>query len=140
MWKNEYVAYLHTLLFNYLHRLKKSLEDSNSALIEHVGYFADELQSNVVPSRSGRSDKFQSLQTQQVFAKTVCIIVNKSPTDGFYISKDFLSFKRKDRLTVSMLFRVFWDVARCSYVEVGRRFRDAYFFQHQDDDGGRTHV
>jgi hypothetical protein len=95
MWKNEYVAYLHALLLNYLHRLKKSLEDSNSALIEHVGYFAAELLSNAVPSRSGRSDKFQSLQTQQVFAKTVCIIVNKYPTDAFTFQKTFFHLKGK---------------------------------------------
>jgi hypothetical protein len=31
----------------------------------------------------------------------------------------------------SMKFRVFWDVAPCSHVEVDRRFRGAYCLHHQ---------
>jgi hypothetical protein len=34
----------------------------------------------------------------------------------------------------SMRFRVLWDVAPCSYVEVHRRFRGAYCLYHQGDD------
>jgi hypothetical protein len=38
-------------------------------------------------------------------------------------------------LTVASLkFRVFWDVAPCSHIEVGRRFRGAYYLYHQGDD------
>jgi hypothetical protein len=37
-------------------------------------------------------------------------------------------------------FRVFWDVAPCSHVEVDRRFRGAYCLHHRPDDGGNTHV
>jgi hypothetical protein len=41
----------------------------------------------------------------------------------------------------SMKFRVVWDVAPCSHVEVSRRFRGAYCVHHQgDDDGGSTHL
>jgi hypothetical protein len=32
-----------------------------------------------------------------------------------------------------MKFRVFWDVAPCSHVEVDRRFRGAYCLHHQGD-------
>jgi hypothetical protein len=32
-----------------------------------------------------------------------------------------------------MKFRVFWDVAPCSHVEVYRRFRGAYCLHHQGD-------
>jgi hypothetical protein len=35
---------------------------------------------------------------------------------------------------VSMKFRVFWDVAPCSHVEVDRRFRGAYCLHHQGDE------
>jgi hypothetical protein len=31
-------------------------------------------------------------------------------------------------------FRVFWDVAPCSHVEVDRRFRGAYCLHHRPDD------
>jgi hypothetical protein len=31
----------------------------------------------------------------------------------------------------SMKFRVFWDVAPCSHVEVVRRFCGAYYLHHQ---------
>jgi hypothetical protein len=34
----------------------------------------------------------------------------------------------------SVKFRVFWDVAPCSHVEVDRRFRGAYCFHHQGDE------
>jgi hypothetical protein len=33
-----------------------------------------------------------------------------------------------------MKFRVFWDVAPCSHVEVDRRFRGAYCLHHQGDE------
>jgi hypothetical protein len=36
----------------------------------------------------------------------------------------------------SMDFRVFWDVALCSHVEVDRRFRGAYCLHYQGDDDG----
>jgi hypothetical protein len=32
-----------------------------------------------------------------------------------------------------MKFRVIWDVAACSHVEVGRRFGGAYCLNHQGD-------
>jgi hypothetical protein len=38
-----------------------------------------------------------------------------------------------------MKFRVIWNVAPCSHVEVDQRFRDAYCLHHQDD-GGSTHL
>jgi hypothetical protein len=44
---------------------------------------------------------------------------------------------------VSMKFRVLWDVAPCSHVEVDRHFRGAYCLYHQahrPDDGGSTHL
>jgi hypothetical protein len=37
-----------------------------------------------------------------------------------------------------MKFRVLWDVAQCSHVEVDRRFGGAYCLHHQGD-GGSTH-
>jgi hypothetical protein len=40
----------------------------------------------------------------------------------------------------SMKFRLFWDVAPCSHVEVDRRFRGAYCLHHQGDDGGSAHL
>jgi hypothetical protein len=39
----------------------------------------------------------------------------------------------------SMKFRVFWDVAPCSQVEVDRRLRVAYCL-HRPDDGSGTHL
>jgi hypothetical protein len=36
----------------------------------------------------------------------------------------------------SMKYRVFWDVAPCSHVEVDRRFVGAYCPHHRPDDGG----
>jgi hypothetical protein len=41
---------------------------------------------------------------------------------------------------VCMRFKVFWDVAPCSRVEVDRCFRGAYCLRHQGDDGGSTHL
>jgi hypothetical protein len=38
----------------------------------------------------------------------------------------------------SMVFKVFWDVAPCSHVEVDRRFRGGYCLHHQG--GGSTHL
>jgi hypothetical protein len=35
--------------------------------------------------------------------------------------------------TAGMKFGVFWDVAPCNHVEVGRRFRGAYCLHHQGD-------
>jgi hypothetical protein len=35
--------------------------------------------------------------------------------------------------TASMKFRVFWDVAPCSHVEVDSHFRGAYCLHHQGD-------
>jgi hypothetical protein len=32
-----------------------------------------------------------------------------------------------------------WDVAACSPVDTVRRFRDAYCFRHEGDDGGSAH-
>jgi len=48
-------------------------------------------------------------------------------------------------MTASMKFRVFWDVAPCSHVEVDQRFRGAYCLHgqglvHPPDDGGSTHL
>jgi hypothetical protein len=40
----------------------------------------------------------------------------------------------------SMKFRVFWDVAPCSHVEVYWSFRGAYCIHHQGDDGRSTHL
>jgi hypothetical protein len=44
----------------------------------------------------------------------------------------------------NLKFRVFFDVAPCSHVEVDRRFRGAYCLHHQGDDGpddgGSTHL
>jgi hypothetical protein len=47
----------------------------------------------------------------------------------------------------SMKFRIFWDVAPCSHVEVDRRFRGAYCLHHHvvelinhPDDGGSAHL
>jgi hypothetical protein len=34
----------------------------------------------------------------------------------------------------SMKFRVVWDVAPCSHVEIDRRFRGAYRLHHQSDE------
>jgi hypothetical protein len=34
----------------------------------------------------------------------------------------------------SMKFRVFWDVAPCSHIELDRRFRGAYCLHHQGGD------
>jgi hypothetical protein len=34
----------------------------------------------------------------------------------------------------SMKFRVFWDVAPCSHVEVDRRFRGAYCLHYHPDE------
>jgi hypothetical protein len=34
----------------------------------------------------------------------------------------------------SMKFRIFWDVAPCSHVEVDRRFRSVYCLHHQSDE------
>jgi hypothetical protein len=34
-------------------------------------------------------------------------------------------------MAVSMMFRVFWDVAPCSHVEVDQCFRGAYCLHHQ---------
>jgi hypothetical protein len=56
---------------------------------------------------------------------------------------DKFLFVRFQLLTAaSMKFRVFWDVAPCSQVDVDRRFRGAYYLHHGDDrhdDGGSTH-
>jgi hypothetical protein len=35
---------------------------------------------------------------------------------------------------------VFWDIAPCSIVEIGRRFRGVYCLHHQGDDGDGTHL
>jgi hypothetical protein len=35
-----------------------------------------------------------------------------------------------------MMMAVFWDVALCSPVEIGRHFKGAYCLHHQGDDGG----
>jgi hypothetical protein len=37
-----------------------------------------------------------------------------------------------------MKFRVLWDVALCSHIEVDRRFRGEYCFHHQGDDRNVT--
>jgi hypothetical protein len=37
-------------------------------------------------------------------------------------------------------FRVFWDVAPCSHIEVDLHFSGAYCLHHQGDDGGSTSV
>jgi hypothetical protein len=38
---------------------------------------------------------------------------------------------------VNRKFRVFWDIAPCSHVEVDRRFGGAYCLHHRPDDGRR---
>jgi hypothetical protein len=43
-------------------------------------------------------------------------------------------------MKMNMKFRVFWDVAQCSHVEVDLRFRGAYCFHHHPDDGDSTHL
>jgi hypothetical protein len=44
-------------------------------------------------------------------------------------------------LTVaSMKMAAFWNIALCSVVEVDRRFRCAYSFHYQGNDGGSTHL
>jgi hypothetical protein len=35
---------------------------------------------------------------------------------------------------LNMTFKIFWDVAPCSQVEVDRRFRGAYLLHHQGDE------
>jgi hypothetical protein len=42
-------------------------------------------------------------------------------------------------LTASMKVTVFWDVARCSLIEINRRFGDVYCLNHHYDDGGIKH-
>jgi hypothetical protein len=39
-----------------------------------------------------------------------------------------------------MKFRVFWDVAPCSHVEVNRNFTGAYCLRRHRPDGGSTHL
>jgi hypothetical protein len=42
-----------------------------------------------------------------------------------------------------LLFRVFWDVAPCSHVEIDQHFRDVHYLHHQGDhrsDDGRQYV
>jgi hypothetical protein len=51
-----------------------------------------------------------------------------------YFLRDF----RFSRLVSS--FKVSWDVAPCSHVEVGRRFIVAYCLHHQGDEWGSTHL
>jgi hypothetical protein len=45
---------------------------------------------------------------------------------------------RFSRWRIWMKFRVYWDVAPCSHVEVDRRFRWAYYLHRQHDNGGST--
>jgi hypothetical protein len=40
----------------------------------------------------------------------------------------------------SMKFRVFWDVAPYSHVEVDRRFKGAYCLDDRPEDGGSMHL
>jgi hypothetical protein len=42
-----------------------------------------------------------------------------------------LQNKTLDLCTLGIKFRIFWDVALCSHVEVYRRFRGAYCLHHQ---------
>jgi hypothetical protein len=39
----------------------------------------------------------------------------------------------------SMKFRLFWDVAQCSHVEVNRRFRGAYCLHQGDSEDSKLH-
>jgi hypothetical protein len=59
--------------------------------------------------------------------------------------KNIQEFRRKSKklikivrfqvlMAVSMKFRVFWDVAPCSQVDVDRRFRGAYCLHLQGDE------
>jgi hypothetical protein len=43
--------------------------------------------------------------------------------------------RSKVLMAASMKFRVFWDIASCSYVEVDRRFRGAYCIHNHGDAG-----
>jgi hypothetical protein len=51
-------------------------------------------------------------------------------------------FTNLGRSRTKILFRVFWDVAPCSHIEVGRRFGSAHRHHHQDrlDDRGRKRL
>jgi hypothetical protein len=39
----------------------------------------------------------------------------------------------QQKIILRLKFRVFWDVAPCSHVEMDRRFRGAYCLHHQGD-------
>jgi hypothetical protein len=53
-------------------------------------------------------------------------------------------FSVQKNRSIPVKFRVFWDVAPCSHVEVDRRLRGAYCLHHQGDhrpgDRGSTHL
>jgi hypothetical protein len=52
---------------------------------------------------------------------------------------NLISEKAETRLRVK--FKVLWDIAPCSHVEVDRRVRGTYCLHHQgDDDGGSTYL
>jgi hypothetical protein len=63
---------------------------------------------------------------------------------GFYINLLFLI--RQGVMLVDnagelkIKFRLLWDVAPSSQVEVYRRFRGAYCVHHHPDDGSNTHL
>jgi hypothetical protein len=57
-----------------------------------------------------------------------------------YRDTDFRFYVRFKVLTVaSIKYRVVWDVAPCSYVEVDQRFRGASCLHNRPDDGGSMH-
>jgi hypothetical protein len=43
-------------------------------------------------------------------------------------------------MAASMKFRVFWDVASCSHIEVDQCFRGADCLHHHPDDEGSMHL
>jgi hypothetical protein len=59
--------------------------------------------------------------------------------------KDVLKWDEDDSVRFQVLtaasvkFRVFWNLAPCSHVEVDRRFRSAYCLHHQGDEDSITH-
>jgi hypothetical protein len=55
-----------------------------------------------------------------------------SPVSPSLLSKWYF----RSSLAASMKMTVFWDVAPCSLVEIGLRFRGAYCLHHQGDDFG----
>jgi hypothetical protein len=60
--------------------------------------------------------------------------VNFNMTTRRYISIIIMNVRFQVLTAASMKFRIIRDVAPCSHVEVGRRFREAYCLRHQGDE------